>query len=433
MLSLLLALAGHVLANDPPTLPAPHATIRVTLAIDFGRAERPRIEREIEIAAGSNVVDATRAVAPVEQDRLCCSPEDVWSIDGVGPDVRHQAYWYWKLDGRPGPNFPAKYVVAAGDRIEWIYGGSNRVQAAKHRVVSLLPAATDIVIAIGGEADLVGVCHLSAQPEGRSVPRVVSTPLDSESLSMRAIDAAVRQAITARESLYRVEESRISELRPTVVLSQGVCPVCAVPIEQAESLTKDESGRCANLVVLTPRTLRDVAADMRRVGVALDRKNDAEVAARDFERRIEKVERAVTGSLRPKIAVIEWFDPLWLSGEWIAEMVEVAGGTSVLVKPDEPSRRVEFADLIAADPDIIVLAACSMDVDRARRELPVLTAHPEWRTLRAVRERRVFLLDGEHDFSSPGPGLAHGVEVLAEIVRDPDGVVLPATAGERLE
>lgn len=433
MLSLLLALAGLLLANDPAARPTPLESVRVTLAIDFGRAERPRIEREIEIAAGSNVVDVTRAVAPVEQDRLCCSPEDVWSIDGIGPDVRHHAYWSWKLDGRSGPNFPAKYVVADGDRIEWIYGGSNRVQPSKHRVVSLLPAATDMVIAIGGETDLVGVCHLSAQPEGRSVPRVVSTPLDSDSLSMRAIDAAVREASAARESLYRLDDAGISALRPTVVLSQGVCPVCAVPAEQAEALASDESGRCASLVVLTPRTLADVAADIRRVGGALDRKNDAEVAARDFERRIEKVQRSVAGSLRPKIAVIEWFDPLWVSGEWIAEMVEVAGGTPVLVKPADPSRRVEFAELIAADPDILVLAACSMDVERARREISALTKQADWQKLRAVRGNRVFLLDGAHDFSSPGPGLARGVEVLAQIVRDPNGVVLPAASGERLE
>jgi iron complex transport system substrate-binding protein len=398
------------------------AMVSVTIVVDFGRAGRAPLRKVVEIESGSDAVEATRAALPVEQDVLCCSSDDVWSIGDVGPDVRNHAYWFWRLNGGAAPAMPAEYFVAAGDTIEWSYGGKKPMRNAKHRVVSLLPAATDIVFAIGAEDDLVAISHLCAMPTTRKVPRVVTTTIDSDSLSMREIDAAVREASASKVSPYGLDETAISALEPTLVLSQGVCPVCAVPDDQAQRLTEPGARACAELLTLTPRTLADVAADIRRVGEALDLKNGAAVVARDFERRIENVrEKAASReTARPSVVVLEWFDPLWVSGEWSVEMVDAAGGRPLLVTAAEPSRRVDWSDLERADPDFIVLAACSMDIERATRELPALVGHAGWRSLRAVRENRVYLLDGEHHFSSPGPGLARGVEVLGEIITRPD-------------
>lgn len=415
---LLLACATVSTAKaDDPAIP-------VTIVVDFGRAGLAPLRTSVEIAPGGNAVDATRAALPVEQDVLCCSPDDVWSIGGVGPDVRHHAYWSWRLNGGAAPGMPAKYVVTAGDTIEWSYGGRKPKRNAMHRVVSLLPAATDIVLALGAEDDLVAVSHLCAMPANRAVPRVVSTTIDSDALSMSAIDAAVRAASDAKIAPYHLDDATITSLAPTLVLSQGLCPVCAVPDDQAKRLADPSSPTCARLVTLTPRTLADVAADIRTVGEALDRKNEATIVARDFERRIEKVRAAAKARKDPprSVVVLEWFDPLWVSGEWIVEMVEAAGGKPLLVTAKDPSRRIEWSDLVQADPDVIVLAACSMDIERATRELPSLRSNPAWRELRAVREGRVFLLDGEHHFSSPGPGLARGVELLGEILGDRDAL-----------
>jgi iron complex transport system substrate-binding protein len=301
-------------------------------------------------------------------------------------------------------------------------------EGSMHRVVSLLPAATKTLLAIGGASDLVAICHLSRQPLGRTLPRVVRATVDSDRLSMAEIDREVAAAISRRESLYRLDENKIRELRPTLVLSQGLCPVCAVPPQQVEALSSADSSRAA-VLVLTPKTLADVAADIRRLGAAVDRSDAAEVAARDMERRIEVVKASAPRSRRPRVAVIEWFDPLWISGEWIAEMVQVAGGEPVLAGVEEPSRRIEWSSLVAADPDVIVLAACSMDIARARKEIDSLTRRPEWTQLRAVATAQAFLCNGEAHFSSPGPGLARGVEVLGKILRDP-GALVPREEGE---
>jgi iron complex transport system substrate-binding protein len=417
-----LALLGATFQSPPP------AQVRVVATIDFGPIERPALRRELALERGSTAVDAARALAEVEQDWLCCSKDDVWSIGGVGPDARRDRYWSWTLGGRGGPALPAKYALEDGDEIGWKYGGSMKAVRLEERVVSLLPAATEIVIAVGGESALVGLSHLCPQPEGRELPRVLSTPIDSERWSMGEIDARVREASAKRESLYALDEELVRELAPTLVLSQGLCPVCAATPETVEGALGKHGETCAKLLVLSPHSLADVARDIREVGAAIGRKNAALVAARDFERRFEKLRALPEPSRRPRVAVIEWFEPLWVSGEWIAEMVEAAGGTPVLAGAKDSSRRVEWSELAAADPDVIVLAACSMDVERASRELGALRSRDEWRGLGAVKSSRVFLLDGERHTSTPGPRLAEGAELLAEILRAPDAAVAPSAA-----
>lgn len=407
-----------------PLLFALAQDVRVTLRIDYGPAGKPAVEREVRMPRGSNLVEATRRVAAVEQDWLCCSKDDVWSIGGVGPDTRLDRYWMWKLDGALGPNFPVKHVLSEGERIEWVYSGETKPMKLEARAVSLLPAATEIAIAIGAENALVGISHLCVQPAGRELPRVMSTSVDSDAWSMGRIDGYLRDALQRGEALYALDETRIRALAPTVVMSQGLCPVCAATPQDVErSLGKE---KCAELLVLTPRSLADVAQNIRDVGVALGRSSAATIAARDFERRFEQLRARPTATPKPRVLVLEWFEPLWVSGEWIAEMVAAAGGTPLLASAKEPSKRIEWKDVIAADPDVIVLAACSMSVARAQRELGALSAHAAWSELRAVRESRVFLMDGERHFSTPGPGLSLGAELLHAILQTPENE-LPAS------
>ncbi len=396
--------------------------VRVSLRIDFGPAGQSAIEREVRVPLGSNLVEATRRVALVEQDWLCCSKDDVWSIGGVGPDTRLDRYWMWKKDGSLGPNFPVKHVLSDGERIEWVYSGGIKPVKLEARAVSLLPAATEIAIAIGAENALVGLSHLCAQPAGRELPRVMSTSVDSDAWSMGRIDAYLREAVQRGETLYALDEERIRALAPTLVMSQGLCPVCAATPQDVErSLGKQ---KCAELLVLTPRSLADVAQNIRDVGVALGRSSAATIAARDFERRFEML-RARPHATKLRVLVLEWFEPLWVSGEWIAEMVEAAGGAPLVASAKDPSKRIEWKDVVAADPDVIVLAACSMSVARAERELGALGAEGAWRELRAVRGGRVFLMDGERHFSTPGPGLSRGGELLHDILQAPDTATPP--------
>ncbi len=208
--------------------------VRVSLRIDFGPAGQSAIEREVRVPLGSNLVEATRRVALVEQDWLCCSKDDVWSIGGVGPDTRLDRYWMWKKDGSLGPNFPVKHVLSDGERIEWVYSGGIKPVKLEARAVSLLPAATEIAIAIGAENALVGLSHLCAQPAGRELPRVMSTSVDSDAWSMGRIDAYLREAVQRGETLYALDEERIRALAPTLVMSQGLCPVCAATPQDVE-------------------------------------------------------------------------------------------------------------------------------------------------------------------------------------------------------
>ncbi len=403
---LAVALSGALAAS-----PQAREHVTVELRIDYGDA-KPALERSVEVRRGASVVDATKAAAVVEQDWLCCSAEDVWAIDGVGPDPRLDRYWFWTLNGKGGPNLPAKHKLEGGERIGWKYGVGALPQELEARVVSLLPAATEIAIAVGGERALVGLSHLCRQPQGAELPRVMSTSIDSDAWSMRRIDDELKRAMQSGAQLYSLDEERIRSLKPTHVFSQGLCPVCAVTPEQVEPVLAEHGERCAKLVVLSPHSLADVAQNIREVGDALGRKSAGQIAARAFERRFEALRARVAPSPRPRVVVLEWFDPLWVSGEWIAEMVEAAGGEPLLVGAKESSKRVEWSELVAADPDVIVLAACSMSVERTQRELPALHARSEWAALRAVKAGHVLVMDGEKHFSTPGPGLADGAEAL---------------------
>jgi iron complex transport system substrate-binding protein len=409
-------------------LMAPHDEadpIRVELSIDFGGVN-PTLTRSVEIARGATVVEVTRNLVPVVQDWLCCSPDDVWAIDGVGPDPRVDRYWFWTLDGKGGPDLPSRHRVADGARIGWRYGAPTLPTQLDARVVSLLPAATDIVLALGGDVGLVGLSHLCAQPEGRELPRVMSTSIDSDRWSMREIDAALGRAVTTGEALYSLDEARIEALSPTIVFSQGLCPVCAVMPEQVESTLTGAAAKCARLVVLSPHSVADIAANIREVGDTIGRGAAGRIAARAFERRFEALRALPAPAVRPRVAVLEWFEPLWASGEWIAEMVEAAGGTPVLTTAKDASRRVTWDELVAADPDVIVLAACSMSIERTLREVPLLAESAAWSTLRAVRAGRVFVMDGERHFSTPGPRIAEGAEHLARLLRDTDAAEDPS-------
>ena len=280
----------------------------------------------------------------------------------------------------------------------------------KHRIVSLLPAATQMLIDLGAADLLVGVTH-ECPRSGYDAPVVCSSSVDAENWSMRRIHKSVRDAIRQGDSLYKIDEEAIAAAAPTLILTQGLCPVCAA--------TKDDISRasCPRVLTLTPHSLADVAQDIRTVGETIDLADAGKALADSFLARIRAAGEKSSLQPRPRVLVLEWFDPLWISGEWIPEMILAAGGEPVLLGAQDPSREATWDEVAAADPDAILLAACSMDVLRARKELPSLYQSDDWNALRAVTENRVALLDGARHFSAPGPGLAEGVEVTSEVLK----------------
>jgi iron complex transport system substrate-binding protein len=290
--------------------------------------------------------------------------------------------------------------------------------AAPARIASLLPSATEIVCALGLEEALVAVSH-SCDFAGRieSLPRVTRTRVPYGAQS-REIDAVVRDCLHRGESLYQLDEALLESLRPDLIVTQALCEVCAVgPAEVGRAVPALSSH--PRIVTLEPRTLEEVFGAIEAVGAAVGRSETAAALVKDLRRRVEVV-RARSGALtrRPRVAFLEWADPPICGGHWNPELVELAGGRDGLGRRGEPSRRVAWKDLLAWQPEVMVLACCGFDEARGRRELDLLRLRPEFERLPCARDGRIYVMDGVRLFSRPGPSLVESLEGLAAILHD---------------
>ena len=293
------------------------------------------------------------------------------------------------------------------------------------RIVTLLPSATEIVCALGRESQLVGVSHSCDYPTTvRSLPTVTSTrvPYDQSS---GEIDSFVRDHLAQHDALYDLDVDRLRSLRPDVIVSQTLCDVCAVAtgdvVEALESLPSKPT-----LVDLQPNVLEDVFQDIARVGDILDAAPRAEKLVRDLRRRCDRV-AAVEVPGRVRVAFLEWLDPPFNGGHWNPELVELAGGVDLLGVPGQPSTTQDWSNIAALDPDILFVACCGFGIERARQDVAQLEDHAIWRSLRAVREGRVIIADGNAYFSCPSPRLVDGLEFMAHAFH-PDHHPLPGAS-----
>ncbi|HWM92187.1 MAG TPA: cobalamin-binding protein [Thermoanaerobaculia bacterium] len=282
------------------------------------------------------------------------------------------------------------------------------------RIISLVPNGTEILFAVGAGGMVVGVSHECDFPaEARTRPILTGSAL-TPGMSSIEIDKAVAAQVGSGESLYTLDESRIAELAPDLIVTQQLCPVCAVSTAQVDGAIQPLP-RCPEVLSLDPRTLADVLADIRRVGELTGRSAEAEALVRDLERRLDAVRSRVQGRPRPRVAALEWLDPLFAGGHWVPEMVEIAGGTDVFARPGDHSARLSWDQVREADPDILVVMPCGYDETGAAAQISQIAERPEWREIRAVREGRVFPVDANGCFSRPGPRLVDGIERLAGI------------------
>jgi iron complex transport system substrate-binding protein len=282
------------------------------------------------------------------------------------------------------------------------------------RIVSLIPSATEILFAVGAGDRVVGVSHECDHPaQVRGLPVLTGSFL-RPGMSPAEIDAAVSAQLKDGKSLYTLDEARIAALEPDLVVTQHLCPVCAVSTGVVDAALRPLP-RCPDLLSLDPKGLEDVLEDIRRVGEATGNAERAAAVVRDFERRREAVHTAVAGKPRPRVLALEWVDPPFLGGHWVPEMIEHAGGLDALARPGDASARVTWGQIAAADPDVIVVMPCGFDEAGTRDQIELLAGNPEWNALRAVREGRVHAVDANGCFSRPGPRLIDGIERLAWI------------------
>jgi iron complex transport system substrate-binding protein len=273
------------------------------------------------------------------------------------------------------------------------------------RIVSLLPSATEIVCALGLQDRLVGISHSCDYPPSIAhLPRLTRPRRDLAGLSSAEIDAAVRAALHEDGSVYEIDAATISDLQPDLILTQGICDVCAVPESQATAALD-----FANVVSLDAHDLSAIFDSIRAVGSVTGAADRADALIADMQRRIAAVGSRVAGRPRPRVLALEWLDPPYVPGHWVPELIAAAGGDLVAGTARRPSYRVEWSELRALDPDVLLIMPCGFDLDRSQSE-----ADRYGDELRRIGGR-VHVLDASSYFSRSGPRVVDGVEILASV------------------
>jgi iron complex transport system substrate-binding protein len=263
---------------------------------------------------------------------------------------------------------------------------------------------------------VVGVTHeCDYPPQAKKKPVVVTSVIDAARMTSGEIDRKVGEALQTGKGLYSIDEAAFIDSAPDLILTQGLCDVCALDYNEVVKAAAKLSRQPA-ILSLNPHGLADMLDDIRRVGVATERLIAAEALVQDLQRRIDRVAHARPAH-RPRVVCLEWYEPLYAAGHWAPEMVELAGGEDMLGRQGEPSSKVEWRAVVAARPEVILLMPCGFDVRRTVKEATSLREREGWNDLPAVRTGKVFAVNGNAYFSRPGPRLIDGLEILAQLIR----------------
>jgi iron complex transport system substrate-binding protein len=285
------------------------------------------------------------------------------------------------------------------------------------RIVSLLPAATEIAAALGLMDQVVGVSHECDFPkEANARPRVTHCPVHNAGLTSGEVDQWVRRALRDNGTIYIIDEPLLRELYPDVILTQKLCDVCAVGYGTVARLAETLPGP-PRVVNLEPASLSDILDDIRRVAEVCEAPERGERLVESLSERVEIVRfRAERVSHRPRCFVMEWVDPPFCSGHWGPELVEIAGGRDSLGRKHRPSAEVDWREVLDARPEIMVLALCGYNIDRARRDYELLSRFPDFESLPAAHDGDVYLVDASAYLARPGPRIVDSLEILGGIL-----------------
>ncbi|PYT69316.1 MAG: cobalamin-binding protein [Acidobacteria bacterium] len=283
------------------------------------------------------------------------------------------------------------------------------------RIVSLLPSATEILFALGLDREIAGVSHECDFPtQARTKPVVIHSRLPQEA-SPSEIDRLVREYVSRGESLYSVDVGKLEQLHPDLIITQDLCHVCAAsPDDLATALMRMDCR--PEVLCLNPQDLGDVWRDILLVGEATCRGLQAEALVAEIGKRQGALDRQLDSSAqRPRVAFLEWLEPLYVGGHWVPEMIQSAGGKDVLGSVGKRSFRVHLQDVVEARPDILLIAPCGYTAKQARTEYESLALPDQWNAIPAVQNNRVYALEANSYFSRPGPRVVAGIEILAKV------------------
>jgi len=288
---------------------------------------------------------------------------------------------------------------------------------SEQRIISLLPSATEILFALGLGAEVRAVTHECDYPPAALEKPHITRSLLAPDLSSGEIDAAVREQLGAdAHSLYTIDRALLAEIAPTLIVTQQLCEVCAVAYDEVLKAVRSLPQR-PQVINLEPERLGDVLRDIETVGAATGRDVAARTLVASLQRRIEAVrERVAEATTHPRVAFIEWVDPLFCGGHWNPELVELAGGEDGIGEVGARSRQVAWEEVCAFQPEVMVVAACGFSEQRSREDEPLLRAYPGFAELPCARAGRIHFVDGAAYFSRPGPRLVESLELLARLL-----------------
>ncbi len=285
------------------------------------------------------------------------------------------------------------------------------------RIISLLAAGTEIVCELDLEAQLVGRSHECDYPESiLNVPVCSSAMLDPNANSLE-IDRQVKGILTDALSFYQIDRDLIKTLKPDIIITQTQCEVCAVSFSDVEKALENLLDYPVEIISLEPDNLNAVFRDIKTVSEVLGVPERGADLLERMQERLDLIKHKLKFiTQKPTVACVEWLEPLMMAGNWTPEMVEIAGGQSVLAQSGKHTPAVEWIDMFEADPEIIIVMPCGFDIERTLKEMDTLLQQPYFRDLQAVKNNQLFIADGNQYFNRSGPRIADSVEILAEII-----------------
>jgi iron complex transport system substrate-binding protein len=288
---------------------------------------------------------------------------------------------------------------------------------SSQKIISLLPAATEIVCALGFEKNMVGRSHECDFPLSVKQLPICSEANFPNNLSSLAIDKKVKELLSDALSVYTVNREKIKQLAPDVVITQAQCEVCAVSLKEVEEALENYLDKQARIISLQPNSLEDIFNNIREVADSLSVIEKGDKLIEDLNERVNIVRHKLKFiDNKPTLACIEWLEPMMVSGNWVPELVDIAGGISLLAEAGQHSPFIQWVDIQLQDPEVIIVMPCGFSIERTLREIDILLQLPGFSELQAVKNNRLYVADGNQYFNRPGPRIVDSIEILAEII-----------------
>lgn len=286
----------------------------------------------------------------------------------------------------------------------------------KQRVLSLLSSTTEIIYALGCGDRLVGRSHECDYPEEVSELPICTIPKFNVDGTSREVDDEVKSLVQSALSIYYINEKLLKELKPDIIFTQSQCEVCAVSVSDVENALKNITGLSSRVISVEPNSVEDIFNDILTIAEILNVRKKGKELVELIKAKIDSTEKIVYQKSSPSVAAIEWIDPLMAAGNWVPQLIRVAGGKNLFGEAGKHSPWMKYNDLVEQDPEIIIVMPCGYDIKKSLIEIKTLESKKGWGSLKAVRNRNVYITDGNQFFNRPGPRIIESLEILLDII-----------------